>query len=172
MVVREKTFSYGRSFTLGMFVRGKAGVCGQHRSEWSLRGFRRRVERPGYACCVWVRSAGSSYIRERRGEKRGREEESEGFRRGAPTSLGAGAAESEGFRRCAPTSLDARRGACNHQGVERGISHALSRVPFPYPLAAGPLQATETQEPKAPVFASPAPLQASLRGAGNAKTQR
>ena len=157
MVVREKTFSYGRSFTLGMFVRGKAGVCGQHRSEWSLRGFRRRVERPGYACCVWVRSAGSSYIRERRGEKRGREEERKRVR---------------DFVAALRHPLTLAAGPCNHQGVERGISHALSRVPFPYPLAAGPLQATETQEPKAPVFASPAPLQASLRGAGNAKTQR
>ena len=48
----------------------------------------------------------------------------------------------------------------------------VAALRHPLTLAAGPLQATETQEPKAPVFASPAPLQASLRGAGNAKTQR
>ena len=148
MVVREKTFSYGQSFTLGMFVRGKAGVCGQHRREWSLRGFRRRVERPGYACCVWVRSAGSSYIRERRSEKRGREEER---------------------KRVRDFVAELRHPLTP---ARRRVRDFVAALRHPLTLAAGPLQATETQEPKAPVFASPAPLQASLRGAGNAKTQR
>ena len=61
-----------------------------------------------------------------------------------------------------------------HQGTKarRGVRDFVTTLRHPLTLAAGPLQATETQEPKAPVFASPAPLQASLRGAGNAKTQR
>ena len=53
-----------------------------------------------------------------------------------------------------------------------GLATRFRACLFPPRSPRGPLQATETQEPKAPVFASPAPLQASLRGAGNAKTQR